>query len=345
MFILRLFITGLVAFVPLPDGRTLDVLLPNATHLVHDDPHYAMVVFDQRDVDQASGRDDWGKIAPLINGSGNSSARGWLLDGEQLRLGQGQVVTLPLSLAHTLPSGSPRPVRPTSNGEEWDFSWVPPLKMVSPVDDRVDAGLLARPTRDRVAGLLSLDQGYVRTYSLARALDEGGQDRGEVLAFRFASPDSKVLACSQAMAEMVVVEIPVMAPSLRLASEVFGGGAESWVTLRPRPGQATVDVLLANLSPSKPRTSSMAVHFQHYYDLLASQPEVAKRVVPSPCEAPATMAAGQQRTSPRPVALPSIYLWTVHATDKGPLARPICTATVLSPAASKAQVSAKGGSQ
>ncbi len=330
MFILRLFITGWVALVPELAGGPLNVIVPNAVER----SHFAVLSFDPKDVVSTSGRNDWQGIAQALNGG--SDGAGWLLAGERLSI-PGRAF-LPLALEHSFTSGGARPVTgmgaiPVTEEESWDFTLVPDLGKVASVDGRVDETLISHPTRERVNALLSLTQGYVRTYSLARDLDSGGQDAGDVLALGFSSSGSPPASCAGALAEMIVVEIPVAAQSIRVEAAAFAGGPVSWVTLRPQPGATTVDLLLGNLPKAQRLRADQRLasgHFAHYYELLATAPQAAQRVVPVLCPsvaepralAPASVAA---------VKPPKVYVTTVESSLRGSFARPICTPTVLSP--------------
>ncbi len=344
MFILRIFLIGMIAFIPTKDSKTLWVLLPNA-----DDPmgglhaHHAILTFSQGNVEQSSGRNEWAVIKEKINGRDDPDSAGWLLNGERIILPSGE--GLPFTKANTRKNGTSQP---GNDVEGWDFSWVPSLHEVTGVTAAVKRTLINKPTKNEVAALLHLKQGFLRTYSLSRSLDAVGIDRGALIPFTFAPAGTESVTgnCTQALAEVEVVEIPVMSPSIQIEAQAFAGGASSSVTLKPRDGELTVDLLLANLTPSDPEQferRSPPAHFANYYNLLAKKPAAGKQLVPVFCEPSKTLPPRSnedtglktaQILGPTPVAPPALYMRTVYQTadpGRASIARPICTSVMLDP--------------
>jgi hypothetical protein len=332
MFTLRIFLIGMMAFVPTRDQKTLYVLLPNV------DPHHALLALDKRDM--ASGGEatanQWSEVAPVVNGAENDNAFAWFLKEDRLEVLD--------SAGNPLELVTPKlgKAMPATKEEGRSISWVPSLQDVSPqIDATLDPSLLTAPSKDRLFALLTLQHGKVVTYDLTRYPDTKGRNTGDLVKFAYApgSPDTPAAGCSRALAEIVVVEIPVSGPSVSLRRLPFSGGAGTSLTLKPRADQKTVDVLLANLTPSSQaelRKRSSPLHFAHYYDLLKTPPAAqGLRLIPKACGDVSVRAkktnGKKRRSEPAVVAPPEVYFMTVKDGPRASLARPICAATFLNP--------------
>lgn len=333
MFILRVFFIGMIAFVPQRGGKALYVLLPNSTHQMGNvSAHYPIFTFSQSNVVGLNERNEWPKIKVLINGREDKDSLGWYLAGERIQLPKGG---LPFTLAKTRKKTS---LLPLNDEESWDFTWVPLLSQVIKSPAPVKRRLITNPSQEDLSAILKLSSGHLRTYSLSRYIDAVGHDRNALISFSFATAGTQSTEgnCEQALAEIEVAEIPVMSPSVVIEANSFDGKSSSKVTLKPRPGESTVDVLLANLPPSDPdemRKNSLPLHFAHYYDLLDKAIKTPERLVPVFCT-PKKSGATELGIQPdlAPIPPPELYMRTVFENaGRASIARPICASAVLDP--------------
>jgi hypothetical protein len=191
-FVLRIFFSGLIAFVPSPDGKELTVLLLNGGHpytlsdgarLEH---HRPLLLARAAHCEGSCGTTD-AEIAhylfpdPSEERAGHSLQQAllgggaWQLDGIELSIkpSGADAKTSPsdLELRQTVQldkNGRPGLIPKTSQERE-DFRWVPDLTTIDPSIGGLNPVVLSlHPPTDLIAARLTLTHGKVFTYRLWR---------------------------------------------------------------------------------------------------------------------------------------------------------------------------------
>lgn len=292
-FLVRIFFSGLIAFVPSTDGKELTVLLleTHAAHSMSDgttvpqhipmllaraqscsgdcnqrDPVIAQVLFSDRPASQALD-----SLDVALDGGG-----AWTLDDVDISVrqpGGGDPPMPPLFLQTSTRNGKPVPA---TSAEREDFGWVPNLKQVLPSFGTLNPALFgARPPKSIVAARLRLKSGRVFTHRLIRV-------DGKVVPLHFRALASKRdTAYVQAAAGWVAADIRVPGDSVEVVAQSFDGGAERSMKLAPRDG--LVEMAILNLppvvlpSPAEKRIAPLpGRHFEMFYSL-AEKPAAAKQ--------------------------------------------------------------------
>jgi hypothetical protein len=291
-FLLRIFFSGLIAFVPSRDGKELTVLLLDThAHATSDGMavahHQPMLITRAQDCDgdcdprepriaqflfadlPASRAAD--ALAVATDGGG-----AWLLDRVELSIrGAGGALQPPLVL-QTSASSRGKAV-PTTSAEREDFAWVPDLKRVLPSFGAFNPALFGpRPPRGVVATRLRLTSGRVFTYRLIRV-------DGKVMPIHFRA-GARDVAYAQAVAGWVAAEIRVPGESVEVVARSFDDGSERTMKLTPRDG--VVEMAVLNLppydvpAPGAKRTPKPGSHFEMFYTLAAKPAAANRRPVP-----------------------------------------------------------------
>lgn len=289
-FILKIFFSGLIAFVPSEDGKELTVLLLNAGHTSHTAgapvmrEHKAMLLArgglcepdcPTRDVQIAK------FLYPEVTSPGAAdqslgrAVQGgavWQLGGSQLSFG---IPEDGVKLFHS-PSRSGKTVPQTAE-ERADFRWVASLKEIHPAMGSLNSALLTQnPPGDLVVARLRLRSGTVSTYSVV-------QINGKVMPIDF-HPVARGAKSTyvRAVADWVQAEIRVPGESVEIVESSFSGKRKRSMTLTPHKG--VVEVAVLNISqpfPSK-RNSLPApgTHFARYWELAERPPANDARPIP-----------------------------------------------------------------
>ncbi|HEX8151999.1 MAG TPA: hypothetical protein VF698_02685 [Thermoanaerobaculia bacterium] len=299
-FLLRIFFSGLIAFIPSADGTEVTVLLLDShAHTTSDggtlvphkpvvvaralecqgqctprEPSVAQFLFADKSIDQAA---DALQVAVL----GGSA---WPLADTELSIrGVGDTTfQTPLILvrnARPTENGQPKPI-PTTSQERQDFSWVPDLKQIMPALGELEPALFAaRPPATVVAARLRLRNGKLATYSVARA-----DGKVKPVFFRAAGSTADV-PYSQAVAGWVSADIVVSGDQIELVAQNFNDGTVKTMKLKPKDG--LLEMAILNLpyfeppQPDAPRpTPRPGQHFEAYYDIAKVRPDAAARPVP-----------------------------------------------------------------
>ena len=301
-FILRILFSGLITFVPSEDGKEVTVLLlnvPASHHVSNGTPiqqHKPLVVAragsrsgtcPTRDADVAQFlfADQTSTTAQDSLEAACDGGGAWMLNGSELSLRKSseEAADLPDLVLHTgvrgTVNGHPAPI-PTTAAERADYSWIADLKQLGSSGFTINSNVLATPPPSIVAARFRLRTGKVFTYSIARI----GSD---VTPVRFERLDGagSASAYSQAIASWVAADVEISGDSVDVVEEKFNGGTGRTMTLSP-DANGKVEVAVLNLPPFVPPATStnnapeVGKHFEMYYELAATPPSAATRLVP-----------------------------------------------------------------
>ncbi len=301
-FILKLFFTGLMAFVPSQDGKEVTVLLLNADHNYLTSgstalPHHKPLLIARagncagdcptRDSDIAqyiyedqSESDALDSLEAAVAGGG-----AWELSGSELSI-QKACSTDPDLPDLTIQQGLRTQIVPTTSAEREDFGWVADLKQIAPSGYAFNTDLLASPPPGLVAARLHLRSGKVFTYSVARI----GSNVTPV-HFQRLDGTGDPSPYSQAIATWVGAEIAISGENVEIVEDKFDGGTGRSMTLSP-DANGNVEVAVLNLPPFVPPstpftgTPDPGKHFEMYYEVAQSPLTQPARLVPKAGAAP-----------------------------------------------------------
>lgn len=298
-FILRILFTGMLVFIPNEDGTQVDVLLLNVghTHQMSDgtalEDHKSIVLTragsctgdcPQRDAAIATWifGDKATNVAQDSLEAAVSGGGAWMVSGSQLSLRKASgAANLP---ALSIIDGVRTTIIPTSSAEREDFSWVANLKDICSscgldtdvLDEEPPAGLIAARFR--------LTSGDVFTYSIARI----GSDVTPV-HFKRLDGTGSASSYTQAIATWVGADITVTGSSIELVETEFDGTPARSMSLTPDTNDK-VEIAVINVPPLIPvaptGTPGVGKHFERYYDITATPPSAAARLVPQAGAAP-----------------------------------------------------------
>jgi hypothetical protein len=307
-FVLKLFFTGLMAFVPSQDGKELTVLLLNVHNyqtsdgsaLAHHKPlllaragtcsgecpkrDAAIAQFLYADKSQSEALDS---LEAAVSGGG-----AWELSGSNLSLRKGSAGApdLPdLEIRQNLRTT----IIPTTAAEREDFTWVADMRQIAPSGYAFNTAMLDTPPPGVVAARLRLRSGKVFTYRVARI----GSNVTPV-HFERLDGSGSVSSYSQAVATWVGAEITVSGDDVEIVDDRFDGGAGRSMTLAPN-SSGQVEVAVLNLPPFVPPSSQFSgtpgsgSHFEMYYELAQTPPASSERLVPKPGAAAGAAAIPQ----------------------------------------------------
>ncbi|HEV7427328.1 MAG TPA: hypothetical protein VGQ46_13260 [Thermoanaerobaculia bacterium] len=301
-FILKLFFTGLMAFVPSQDGKEVTVLLLNVHHdyqssdgtaLAHHKPLLIARAGDcsgqcpKRDADIAqfiyadkSESEALDSLEAAVAGGG-----AWELSNSELSIEKADpnAPDLPaLNVVRNVRTG----IIPTTSAEREDFGWVAEMQQIAPSGYAFNTELLDSPPPGLVAARLHLRSGKVFTYRVARI-------GSNVTPVHFQRLDGTGDASpySQAIASWVGAEIEISGENVEIVEEKFDGGTGRSMTLSP-DADGKVEVAVLNLppfvAPSTPfaGTPDPGKHFEMYYEVAQTPPAQSARLVPKAGAAP-----------------------------------------------------------
>ena len=298
-FLVRIFFSGLMAFVPSQDGTELTVVLLNSPHSyqVSDGssiPHHSPLVIARagscsgtcpkrdssvaeiafNDLSLSAAQD---ALETAVDGGG-----AWMLSGSELSLRKGN------SSAPNLPALNMRDdartagdIIPTTSSEREDLSWIPDFKQIAPSGYVFNTAVLdAQPPSGLVAARFRLRNGKVYSYSIARI----GTD---VTPVHFGRLDGQggVSPYSQAVSTWVAADIEVSGENIELVEEKFDGSTGRTMTLTP-DASGKIELAVLNMPPYVPPTTPFVgtpapgKHFERYYDLATNPIAQEERLVP-----------------------------------------------------------------
>jgi len=294
-FVLRIFFSGLIAFVPSADRKELTVLLLETHgHALSDGAplaHHKPVLLARAQSCKGDCNAQDAEIAEYfyadLSDSQAASALdealqgggAWVLDNSDLSVGG--TASGNLSLRR---SAGQNKLVPGSSSERQDFTWVADLRKIVPGLGELNPALFAaRPPKAIVAARLRLTSGEVSTYSLIRV-------GAELQPIHFRSAASKSDApYEQAVANWVVAEIPAAGDSIQLLARNFDDPQKQRsMTLTPikEKERRVVEIAVLNVPPFRVPTPGARPapqpgrHFEVFYDLAKNPPPANQRPIP-----------------------------------------------------------------
>jgi hypothetical protein len=304
-FLLKIFFSGLIVFVPSQQGKEVTVLLVNLGHdyQLSDGttvPHHKPLLLARggscvgdcptRDAgianflysDQPETAVD--ALEQAVTGGG-----AWELGASDLTIRKGcsrDGAYSALSVrenARTVVDGQPD-IIPTTAAEREDFSWVTQLRKLCPTGCDLNPALLGpQPPAGLVAARLHLRGGTLFTYAIAR-------NGSNVMPVQFERLDGVggPSPYEQAIATWVEADINISGTTVEISEQSFDGTPGRSMSLAPN-AQNIVEVAVLNLPPFAPPPAAGTIphpgagkHFEAYYDLLQTPPAKDARAVPQP---------------------------------------------------------------
>jgi hypothetical protein len=307
-FILRIFFSGLMTFVPSHDGKVLTVLLVNSGQGEHSSTmssipeHRALVLVHAESCDGACTTHDGavssflypGVAAPAAADSLVNAVSGgavWQLSGSNLTFG---TPTDGVTLVHD--SGASTKSSPGNDTELSDFGWVASLHAIDPAAGNLLPSVLSpNPPRQLITARVVLKSGKVSTYSV---VEIGGQ--AKPIEFRPVGGTSDK-AYRRALANWVEAEIEVPGKDITIFEKTFDDkSVKRKMTLVPHDG--VVEMAILNI-PQPTRRSGPpgpGTHFARYWDLVDHPPAQSERPIP---QVPA-VAPDEARAAATPIGPP-----------------------------------------
>ena len=364
--LLRIFITGLVAFVPSADESEITVLLSDTQNLHgHVERHEPIVLVR---ADQCSGAcrppaehelvtgflfpDEDGPTGRARYALDDVIADGgfWNLSGSDLDIQTGVSDTAdePLRIVRGASSTDGESLQlPRSEKDLSSFDWVPAMGSILDGAGAINPDALSdHPQEELIIARATLRAGQIRTYTVAQ-LDE------TVLPVQFAlGLETASEHPVRAMAEWVVAEIPIEDCRFTLIDRGFEDQRQrrsmtvSLDSEACRRGE-TLDMVIMNLPassfhrpkmPREPLTADAMVgrHFDHFYELSASVPSGAQRLLPTPVldvEGGLRLSVNKKIGAAGKVADASTLLDKLLPPPRGFHSRPICPPVQFAPPA------------
>lgn len=280
-FILRVYIIGLMAFVPSQDGKRMIVLMVDAGDGYHASdgsyfpPHVPMLLARAGSCKGACEADLEAAAGSLLSGIAEQRAPRlrkaldggtlWRINGEDLavvvphvRTAESTVLEVVRRPAATGATRGTARVMPAKADDIADFGWVPQLSDVVSDARDVDPDCLApQPHKGLVVGRLTLNRGTLRTYRMTEFYH---QLEGGVPSFLYKplaagaaalAPTPSSPAAARGIADWTVVDIPIQGCEVTLEAKSFRDPAAKprTITLSPAACKANqvVEVALINL--------------------------------------------------------------------------------------------------
>jgi len=297
-FILKLFFSGMMVFIPNQNHTEVTVVLLNVPHdyqisdsstLSHHvplllaragncsgdcptrDSDVADVVFS----DQSSG-DALDSLEAAVSGGG-----AWILDGSDISVEKGNENAAELPALDITDDARGTSIIPTTSAEREDISWIASLHTICPTACTLNEDILDSVPPSIVAARFHLRSGKYFTYSVARI----GSDVTPAHFERLDGQGSQS-SYSQAVASWVGAEIEVDGDDVQIVEDKFDNSTGRTMTLEP-DGEDKVEVAVLNLPPFVPpatpvSSSGVGKHFEAYYDVMETPPSQATRLVPKP---------------------------------------------------------------
>lgn len=299
-FVLRIFFSGLIAFVPNSDGTQMNVILANTPHeyTLADGtalPHHYPILLARAASCEGTCLTDQASIASFLFANKTASQAdtllnhaiqgggAWALSGSDLTLaGPVEPLAVRTGARGRDENGVLLPV-PRTPAEREDFTWVADLSDLAPETNGFKESLtLAEPPPGcTVAARLKLRSGTLFTYSLVKI-----DAKVVPVHFRQPSGNGPEAPYAQAVANWVVAEIRVPGDAVEILDQNFSDISKQRA-MRLHPVNGVVEMAILNLPPyeipepdAPPPASAPGQHFQVFYDLVKRPPAHASRLVP-----------------------------------------------------------------
>lgn len=279
MVTLRVFLLDLLVIVDQGDRKW--VLLPDAVGRGQTpgdpvEPHFPMFLFERDDLRGG----DWPELKRRLGLQGFRPGTAWLLDHEEIVFPDPAQPGFDNAF-----NGNPAGELPANADEARSLSWMPDLARLAP-GNPVDPACLASPVRTaKLIARTSFTGGSLRTAAFTKIESEFLAE-GEIVPFEFkAGPDAAAQGPRRALADRLVMEVPIDGDAVTVKTVPFDGGRRRQgrlVRLTPNE-QGIVNVLLANVSPATPdptRPLDRGPHFHAYYDLFQNPVPRADQRIP-----------------------------------------------------------------
>jgi hypothetical protein len=289
-FILRIFFSGLIAFVPGAKGKELTILLLNTPHSYHTSDgapmaHHRPLLLARaascsgtcpRDADVAQflfADAPPSQASAAMNGALDGGAA-WQLSGSDISFGPAARVRTPLLLRRD-PGAA---VIPHTPQEREGFEWVADFTKIDPAAGGLNPAMLKNPPPGLIAGRIHLRNGEVTTYRLVEV-----DGKVQPIHFKPLQQGAEV-PYSQAVASWVMAEVEVSGDSIDIVDSGLGRGGARTMKLTPRDG--VVELAVLNLPPFEPLAPGQLAagqpgkHFEIYYELAKTPPAKGARPIP-----------------------------------------------------------------
>lgn len=299
-FVLRIFFSGLIAFIPGSDGNELNVVLLRTPHayeladgsmLAH---HKPLLLARAASCEGTCRTDAQTSIAEFLYSRKTTPEALTALDGALLGGGAWQLAGSALSIngpdgpleiltgvrGHD-ENGVPDRV-PKTAAERADFTWIADIRQIAPATDGYKSSLTqSGDPGDLVAARLKLRSGKISTYSVIKI-----DGKARPIHFRKPSGEAPDAPYQQALANWVEATIHISGDSLEVVDQdVVEPTRKRTMKLHPQNG--VIEIALLNLppyqapDPDAPSPSPQpGQHFQLYYELVNTPPAQAQRLVP-----------------------------------------------------------------
>jgi len=309
-FVLRIFFSGLIAFVPSQDGKELTVLLLNGGHpYTFSDgtplDHHRPVLLARAARCEGSCGTGHAEIAHYLfpdltaERAGDSLQQAllgggaWQLDGSELAINpsgtdaKASPPDLELRQTAQLNKGGRPGLIPNTSQEREDFRWVPDLAKIDPSIGGLNPAVLSdHPPVDLIAARLKLTHGKVFTYRLMRV-----HNNVEPIQFRPLKGGGKDAPYQQALATWVEADIEVQGDAVEIVGGLFGENEKRVMKLSPQKGgKPGIEIAVLNLPTLNPILNTVqrttqgvpdpGKHFELYYQLAKVPPPQPMRLVP-----------------------------------------------------------------
>ncbi|MGZ8779175.1 MAG: hypothetical protein ACXW31_04570 [Thermoanaerobaculia bacterium] len=299
-FVLRIFFSGLIAFVPGSDGKELTIAMIDTPHayemadgttLAH---HKPLLLARAASCEGDCVTDDHASIAQYLYARKTPeealtsmnhallSGGAWQLSGSELSLvGPEDPLEIRTGTRGYNDNGTLHRI-PLTTEEREDFSWVADISDLAPGSEGYKTALTASDDPgDLVAARLKLRSGKVITYAVIKI-----DGKASPVHFRKPSGEGPDAPYGQSLASWVEATIQVPGDSLEIVDQSFSD-PNLRRTMRLRPQEGFVEIALLNLPPYEtPDTEAPAPlpmpghHFQIYYDLVKTPPAKSERLIP-----------------------------------------------------------------
>ncbi|HEX8253075.1 MAG TPA: hypothetical protein VF846_08020 [Thermoanaerobaculia bacterium] len=299
-FILRIFFSGLIAFVPNSDGTEVSVILVNAHEhtLANGDPlphHRPMLLARAASCEGTCTTSAQPGIAQFLFANKTATQAETALNQSIMGGGAWELSSSDLTLVgpsgplnittgvRTRDANGVLSLVPTTAAQREDFSWVADMSDLAPATNgfKTALSLAEAPSGCVVAARLKLKSGKLFTYSLVKI-----DGKVQPIHFRRPSGSAPEAPYAQAMANWVAAEIRVPGDAVTLVDKNFNDST-NLRTMKLRPQNGVVEIAVLNLPPyvtpdpaAVPPSPAPGQHFQAFYNLVKQPPAYTERLVP-----------------------------------------------------------------